>query len=161
MRGFLDYECSYCGESLRIHRSHTRDEKFCNSLCAEHNLIFEIKEGIVDIDSIKSSDVNGYVKLNYHGFTFSEHRIAAGVCLGKPVPEDLRVHHQNGLTDDNDPGNLEIWTKNTRWHPKGQRVGDLIKYAKRVLEEFGHLEGSELCKTGVSIKELTSLENQN
>ena len=54
--------------------------------------------------------------------------------LGRELRPDETVHHKNGDRQDDRPKNLEVWTSR---HPKGQRVEDLIEYAKWILATYG------------------------
>lgn len=44
--------------------------------------------------------------------------------------EDIEKYHINGVKNDNRPENLELWSGR---QPKGQRVEDLVEWAKQIL----------------------------
>lgn len=86
-------------------------------------------------------DPNGYVLVRQHGHPAAiaggwvlEHRIVMEATLGRHLTPEESVHHKNGVRDDNRPENLELWA---RYQPAGQRVTDLLAFAREIIDRYG------------------------
>lgn len=120
--------CSECGKSI------TKRSKYCDRCC---------KIGVKNPDWKGGRVVrgSGYVRVkmrdhpNAHvdGYVF-EHVMIMSKMIGRPLLKKETVHHKNGIKNDNRLENLELWSSD---HPSGQRVKDLVKWAKEILRKYG------------------------
>jgi hypothetical protein len=77
----------------------------------------------------------GHPNARKDGYMF-EHVLVMTQMLGRPLLPGEQVHHRNGVKNDNRPENLELWVGH---QPKGQRVEDLVKWAREILACYGDL----------------------
>lgn len=88
-------------------------------------------------------DKDGYILIHKpdhpnsrkNGYIF-EHVLMMSNHIKRPLTKEESVHHKNGVRSDNYNENLELWTSS---HPKGQRVNDLILWARDILSKYADI----------------------
>jgi hypothetical protein len=78
-----------------------------------------------------------YVVVDGKSVPIAEHRLVMSRALGRPLLRNESVHHKNGVRLDNRRRNLELWTKS---QPAGQRVKDLLAWARELIALYGDVE---------------------
>ncbi len=105
--------------------------------------IFEIKflgknPGSLPFKKIASGYIYEYIPLHlqnkYGCKRIMQHRRIMEDFLGRKLDKFETVHHKNGVRDDNRLENLELWSSR---HPGGQRVEDLISWAREIIDLYG------------------------
>ena len=99
------------------------------------------REGPTSRNAMTKTTSNGYVfvkaidhpRANKNSGRVREHIIVMEEKLGRHLLPNEEVHHLNGQRADNEPENLELWTKS---QPSGARVEDKTAWAIKILKTY-------------------------
>lgn len=116
------------------HRYHTtsRQLKYLLSGLANGTTRKLVKSGDYRMVFVSRDDPLAEMRMR-NGYVM-EHRLVMARHLGRPLLLEETVHHRNGNTRDNRLENLELWSSR---HPRGQRVEDLLTFAKEIIDLYG------------------------
>ena len=100
-----------------------------------------MQEGHPNYIHKNSKDASGYIQVycpehprsHKKGNKVPEHILVMEQVIGRYITKEETVHHKNGIRDDNRPENLELWASR---HPKGQRISDLLAWAKQIIKDY-------------------------
>ena len=112
--------CEACGQTyIRPHGKTKR--RFCSRSCAMKGRVRVGQSAHPDGSTYVHS--SGYIQQKRNGKWAMQHRLVMEQHLGRALAPNERVHHKNGVRDDNHPNNLELWDVG-RKDPPGARTLD-------------------------------------
>lgn len=115
--------CTACGVSFV--RPHGKQRLYCSRSCAmrERNRTGQTMKS----QGAVSKHSSGYTVQKVGAAWVMQHRLVMEDVLGRKLLPKERVHHKNGVRDDNRPENLELWTVDHK-DPPGVRLMDQITH---------------------------------
>lgn len=139
--------CQYRNNRVKNPEKHSEWRK---KVAVANNAKLRISKGL-PIDHVFPKGPKGFGYLNKKGYLLVcykcpvskktkrkyQHVLTMETHLGRNLKDTERVHHKNGIRNDNRIENLELWILNGG-QPAGQRVSDLEKYYIEFLTERGY-----------------------
>jgi DNA-binding XRE family transcriptional regulator len=130
--------CPTCGKEFLVFHG----ARFCSHRCAGESLRqrYHGETGHVWKGG-RTKNKRGYVMVRVPdhpaavGGYVLEHRLVMEQQIGRQLLPTERVHHKNGLTDDNRADNLELWTVGKKDPPGQRHIDRLVHDLERLSDE--------------------------
>lgn len=127
IRSKNEMTCCTCGISFFRSPYAAKEKNYCSKKCSGKG-----RESL-PIGTLRQREEGGYVYIRTERGWESHHRVVMREHVGRDLHDEETVHHRNGVKADNRLENLELWSSK---HPKGQRVTDLVEWAKEILATY-------------------------
>lgn len=125
-----EVKCQWCAKVFE--RPHGQERAFCSRSCTMHARNAGQVANYAPLQPKTKSDgfyatTAGYKARRVEGTQVMQHRLVMEKVLGRTLEKHERVHHKNGVRDDNRPENLELWTTKHK-DPAGVRQIDHVRF---------------------------------
>lgn len=138
------FTCTQCGKVTTNRRKpggrRYAEQKFCNTACkAEYQRQTALKRFQEEGPTRHHMKRHGYLWVSVPSLVTGkkhailQHRYVMSKALGRPLTKDETVHHIDGCRQNNEPGNLRLFSSR---HGPGQEVAEKVQWSIDTLRKY-------------------------